>query len=139
MNSNYYSRLSLWGIQKSGNILVPGLEGSPSFSEIGCIEHIDRMLENMPSQDVKDIGIVFALFALTPTPILRALFWILSKSHFFPDRLGGHLFRLLWMGIRGIIFSLAYSGYTGRNAVVSSKLAGLFEYDVFVAPRSPSE
>ncbi len=132
--SKHVSKLALYGLRKSGDILVPGIEGSLSFSKLGCIEHVDRLLDYMPENDVKDFGMVLMLFGLCPKFILRGIFWVLSRSQSVPGWLGGNLARLLWMGVRGVIYSLTYSGYLGRGVDPKCKLGGVLDYQVHVAP-----
>jgi hypothetical protein len=132
--SRYWSRLSLIGLRRVGDVLACGEASGDalSFSKLGCADHVDRLLEYMPEQDMRDLGLVFAIFAFFPKPFVRLLMFFFSFADRIPTWLGGGLLRLLWMGLRGVVFSLYYSGYIGKGVKKLSKVAGVVDYRVEV-------
>ena len=50
--SKYFSRNQLFGLLKAGDVILPGTDVSPSFSRIGCIDHVDRMAAYLSSDDL---------------------------------------------------------------------------------------
>ncbi len=119
MKSEYFNQAALKGLNRIGDILIPGGGDFPSFSEFNCIEHVDDLLAYAPPEDVKDLGMVLMLLSYLPKSLLLRLVKSLAKA---PDKKGGLgiLFRQLNLGIRGIVFSLYYSekpgqGYTGTD------------------------
>jgi len=119
MKSRYFNQAALKGLNRIGNILVPGTGDFPSFSEYNCIEHVDDLLGYAPAEDVKDLGMVLMLLNYLPNALLIKLVRLLAGA---PTKKGGisTLLRQLNMGIRGIVFSLYYSekpgsGYSGTN------------------------
>jgi hypothetical protein len=112
MKSKYLNSLALKGLNKVGDILVPGFEELPAFSSLGCSEHVDRIVEDLPPSDRDGVGILFMVFYFVPAFILRGLFGFMERNA-DKDILGGDIFRMIRMGVRGIVFSLYYSGWTG--------------------------
>ena len=114
MKSEYFNHAALKGLNRIGDILVPGNDDFPSFSEYNCIEHIDDLLAYAPREDVKDLEMVLMLLSYMPKFLLLILVKSLAKA---PDKKGGMgvLFRQLNLGIRGIVFSLYYSEKPGRE------------------------
>lgn len=106
-------------MNRIGDILVPGGNGFPSFSEYNCAEHVDDLLAYAPADDVKDLGMALILLNFLPGFLLVKLVKTLAAS---PQNQGplGTVLRQLNMGIRGIVFSLYYSekpgtGYSGKD------------------------
>ncbi len=114
MKSAYLSKEALKGLNRIGDILVPGDNGFPSFSEYDCIEHVDDILAYAPAEDVKDLGMVLRLLNLLPKFLLLKLVKTLAAA---PQNHGplGTLLRQLNMGVRGIVFSLYYSEKPGQE------------------------
>jgi len=111
MSSKYLNSLALKGLNKVGNILVPGFEEFPSFSQLGCAEFVDRIVEDLPPSDRDGVGILFMVFYFVPAFMLRGLFSFMER-HANNDVLGGDILRMIRMGVRGIVFSLYYSGWS---------------------------
>ncbi len=114
MKSIYFNQSALKGLNKMGDILVPGTGDFPSFSQYNCIEHVDGLLAYAPADDVKDLGMVLMLLSFLPRVLLIKLVKILAGA---PQKKGGigTLLRQLNMGIRGIVFSLYYSEKPGSG------------------------
>ncbi len=119
MKSQYLSDSAIKGLLKVGDILIPGDDEFPSFSEYGCIEHIDDVVAFAPAGDIKDLGMVLGILSALPKSMLLWLVRKMATSHTNDGPLGP-LLRQLNMGIRGIVFSLYYSekpgsSYKGKN------------------------
>ena len=86
----------------------------PSYSECGCIEHIDDVAGYAPENDIKDLGMVLAILSFMPGFVLQWLVKTINNSH---EKEGGlsDLFRMLDFGLKGIIFGTYYSGKVGKN------------------------
>jgi hypothetical protein len=109
MKSKHLSHRALTGLNKIGDILCPGGADWPSFSGSGQIAHIDRALDYLPTAEVKDLGLLLAMFGLLPKPLLAILWALIDTSHRWPSGVGT-LARTVRFGIRGIVFSLVFSG-----------------------------
>lgn len=119
MTSTYLSKGALKGLTRMGDILIPGNEEFPSFSAFMCMDHIDDLVSHAPVGDIKDLGMVLSILSVMPQSFLVWLVKKMANSH-KNNGATGTLFRLLNMGIRGIVFSLYYSEkpgvhYIGKN------------------------
>lgn len=112
--SKYLSPAAVRGMNKVGDVLCPGEGEFPTFSALGCVEHVDIPLEYAPEADVKDLGLLLAILSFAPTFVVRWLVQQMAVSH---DREGGlwPTFRQLDFGLRGIVFGLYYGGRVGRS------------------------
>lgn len=103
-----FSSLSLKGIQKAGDVLIPGSEGMPKFSDVKLLKDLHRMTDYMNADDREGFKILMMLFAVTPSFLIYGLLWLVSKHESFPDFIGA-LFRQINLGVRGVVFTLYYS------------------------------
>ena len=122
-HSKYLSRAALKGLDKVGDVVLPGEphsdNGFPSFSETGCIYHVDEVLVTTACDDVKALNILLAILGLLPSFITRGLLQLSGLEKHAPGLLGTAL-RLLGVALRGVPVSLYYSnltgpGYTGKT------------------------
>jgi hypothetical protein len=114
LRSNYLSPSALKGLNRIGDILCPGDGEFPSYSTVGCIEHVDIALEYAPAADIKDLGLLLSILSFMPTFVLRWLVNQMADSHDSDGPLSP-TFRQLDFGLRGIIFGTYYSGRSGSN------------------------
>ncbi len=117
--SRYFSRSQLKGLVKAGDVLVPGTENSPCFSETGCIAHIDRMAAFLSEDDLSGLRMVLSVFRWLPSWKIALIFRLCSKNEHFPSFIGAGL-RMLETGIKGAVFSpyyagLSHPGYKGKK------------------------
>ena len=112
MASEYLSKSAVKGLTKIGDVLIPGDDNYPSFSNYGCIQNVDDLLAYAPKQDIKDLGMVLSIFSLMPKTWLTWLVKKMSSSNSNNGILGTTL-RQLNMGLRGIVFSLYYAPKSG--------------------------
>lgn len=114
MTSQYFNNRSIKGLNRIGDILIPGNSEYPSFSAYLCTDHIDDLVAYAPKDDIKDLGLVLILFSFLPFSTLKWLVKKMAAAH-KKDGALDNLFRQLNMGIRGIVFSLYYSEKPGNN------------------------
>lgn len=107
--SLFLSQAELRGLNKVGDLVIPGGYGFPSFSETGCINHVDEVMAPTPEADVKDFKLLMKVFSVAPEFLIKGILKLLDKESAFPEPIGG-LLRLLNVGIKGVVFSLYYSG-----------------------------
>lgn len=122
-HSEYLSNAALRGLNKVGDIVLPGEPhnsgGFPSFSTTGCIHHVDEVLVTTADDDIKALNILLAILGVLPAAISRWLLQLSSLEKYAPGLLGTSL-RLLGVALRGVPVSLYYSnltgpGYTGKT------------------------
>ncbi len=106
----------------------------PSFKGLRCVEHFDAIAIHMPPNDAKDLALLLTAFGLIPKIFLAAFLRILEIAPHLPDFLGGAFLRFLRLGLRGIVWSLYYSGWKGANVKTATPLEAL-GYHVQVKPR----
>jgi hypothetical protein len=116
MRSEYFNKAAIRGINKIGDILIPGSDDFPSFSKYGCIEHVDDLLNYAMEDDVKSLNMVLTILGLLPNFMLKALIKWMANAHKNNGPIGD-LLRQLNMGLRGIVFALYYSDKGGANYV----------------------
>jgi acyl-CoA reductase-like NAD-dependent aldehyde dehydrogenase len=109
MISRYFSRRQLAGLQKTGDALLPGTRQSPSFSQTGCGQHIDRMAAFMGPEDLDGLRLVLGIFAWLPKWVIRLIMECCRLSPYLPGPAGKSL-RLLELGVKGAIVTPYYSG-----------------------------
>lgn len=98
----------LKGLNRLGDVMIPGGDGYPSFSDSGAAQAIDRMLPYMYDGDREPLkGLLFAC-AYLPTPVIAGLVAMVSAHARVPEPLAG-VFRLANLGIKGVVHSLYYS------------------------------
>lgn len=103
-----FSSISLKGIEKAGNVLIPGSPGMPSFSEAKLLKDLHRMTDYMNADDREGLKLLMMLFAFMPSFFIHFILYIASKHETFPDAIGAVL-RQINMGVRGVVFTLYYS------------------------------
>ncbi len=101
-------------LERIGDLMVPAVEGFPSFSELGCIEQVDTIIVNAPPDDAKSLNLLLTLLSFAPTGVLRFLVRNMAHPDGWPDAIAT-VFRLMDMGIRGVIMGLYYSGARGKD------------------------
>lgn len=108
MTSKYLNKRQMSGFLKLADIMLPGYENLPRFSDTGFEVYLDEILEGAPDQDRTDLLMLFSVFYFTPKIFIKLLLNLSEKD----DR--GPLFwqinmRKLNIGLKGIVFSLYYS------------------------------
>ncbi len=118
------------GLEKLGDAYAPGDGEWPSFSALGCAEHVDDVLDYLPAADRDSLKMLLSLCRWTPQFKLRWLARLLEFAPGAPPPVGG-LMRLLRMGIKGVVVTLYYSGRKGSHYSGRTPLE-LLGYDVSV-------
>jgi acyl-CoA reductase-like NAD-dependent aldehyde dehydrogenase len=130
MVSKWLGKTQLRGARRCGDVIIPG-DGKdfPAFSETGLIKHIDRMLDYMTEDDRDGLAMLFGLFAFLPKLVI-SLIMAMAKTKTnakFPSFLGASL-RQIYIGIRGMFFTLYYSNI-GNDEGVGKKIMQNIKYD----------
>lgn len=119
MQSNYFNAAALKGLNRIGDVFIPGDGELPSFSAFGGIEHVDAVIAYTPEEDIASLKLVLSVFSFLPESMLR---WAVDQmvAASYRDGLINSLLRQLNIGLKGILFACYYSGkagaaYTGTN------------------------
>jgi acyl-CoA reductase-like NAD-dependent aldehyde dehydrogenase len=119
MISKYFSKSQLKGLLKTGDVILPGTDASPSFSSTGCIDHIDRMAKYMAEDDLAGLQMLFSVLRWMPRWVIVLLMKLCNHSNSFPSFIGAGL-RMIEIGLKGVTLSPYYanltaSGYKGKK------------------------
>lgn len=101
-------------LERLGDQMVPRVGRLPSFSELGCIEHVDSVLVYAPPEDSASLRKLLNVLYFAPKFVLRFLIRAMANPDRYPEFLAAN-FRLIDMGVRGVVLSLYYSGKTGTG------------------------
>lgn len=135
MSSTLFSTRQLQGLCKLGDIVLPGQGAFPAFSSTGCVEHVDALLGTAHPDDVRDLGWLLLVIHYLPGFAVEWIVRLADSADRWPALLAP-LLRTLNIGIKGVVFSLYYSGY--HRATYQGK-TGLdaIDYHVHCAPDQP--
>ena len=109
--SKYFSQSQLRGLEKAGDVILPGTGSLPSFSQTGGICHMDRMAAYLSRDDLSGLKLLLSLFRWTPKWKIRLLFKLCDNSLRLPGILGAGL-RMIEIGVKGAVFSPYYANLT---------------------------
>lgn len=112
--SKFLSRPALRTIRRMGDIMLPETTEFPSFSQTGCIEHIDDILAYAPGEDISGLNTLLVILSFFPGSFLGWIIKNMEKSHSGNSSLSP-VFRQLDFGLKGIIYTCYYSGKTSKN------------------------
>lgn len=115
--SKHLSRAQCRGIEKVGDSMITSDSKLPGFSASGCASQVDRILDYMPAQDVKDLKMLLGIFGILPGFVVRLIISFLEWAPHFPTLFGGGLLRLIRLGLRGLIMSLYYGDKTVLHSI----------------------
>jgi acyl-CoA reductase-like NAD-dependent aldehyde dehydrogenase len=95
--------LALKGLKKAGDILLPGEGAFPAFSQTQLEGQLPRLMSEMYDDDRSGFILLMNIFGVLPSFMVRLLLWVASFGH-------GSVFRQIHIGVRGVLFTLYYSG-----------------------------
>ena len=131
--SRYLNARQRRGLDRLGDALLPGDAEFPSFSRLGCGEHVDKLLAEMPDRDRGDVQTLLTVCGALPAPLVRLLVATIEGSDRVPTALGATL-RFAKMGVRGLVLTLYYSGLKGSHYAGRTPLEILgYEVGVYTA------
>ncbi len=106
--SKHFGPMQMRGLNKMGDIFVPGDSELASFSGSRCAEQVDRILDYMPASDLKDLKLLMTLLSFLPTFMIAGFLGLLELSPRMGDWIGPIL-RFIRIGLRGLVLTLYYS------------------------------
>ncbi len=109
-----FSALSIKGISKIGDIVIPGDRELPSFSETNFIHEFGRISSYMTIEDKEGLKLLTSIFAFTPKTIIKLILKIASYHYLLPFW-PAPILRQINLGLRGIIFTMYYSGIDDKD------------------------
>jgi len=117
--SDYLDTAHLRALNRVGDCFLPRNGEHPSFSELGCIQHVDLFMPHVPEEDLKDLKMLLGILASLPGFVTTFIVWASQNGQAWPGALGT-LMRKLDYGFRSVSLALYYSGlasdeYTGKT------------------------
>lgn len=107
--STFLSRRQLRGLDRLGDVFLPGDADLPAFSRIGCARDVDAVLEHLREADRSDLRLLLTILGWMPALLVGAFVWLTERGgRRLPGRLGA-LLRFARIGTRGLVMSLYWS------------------------------
>lgn len=116
------------GLNRLGDVVIPGTDTLPSFSASKAAEGIDRMLSYMNKSDRDSFLILATACGVLPKFAVRGIVAMAASHAKLPEPLA-MVMRLATLGIKGVVHSLYWSdlGYAGTGP--ESSIHALIGYD----------
>jgi hypothetical protein len=129
-HSDLLSARQYRGLERLGDVMLPGNGTLPSFSKSGCATGIDHVVRYLPESDRNDLLMLLGILGLFPSFFTGWFVWLIERSMGIPTGLGS-LLRFARIGTRGLIMSL-YWGHEPNLAAIG------YDVDVYLGDRQPS-
>lgn len=126
VHSDYFNKIQLASLQRIGDLYAPGNGCLPRFSDTGCIEHVDDVLESVEPDDVQLLGVLLFVLRFVPLFMISWLVTAMNNHHRYPELIAG-LLRLISLGLKGVIMSLYYSGLQGAGQASNNRTQGVHD------------
>lgn len=110
--SKHLNGIQLKSLERVGNFYIPGNGRLPSFSQVGCLEHVDVVLDEVDPGDVQLMGLLLIVLRWMPGFIIEFMLSQMDQHHRYPELIAGPL-RLMSLALKGVTMSLYYSGLKG--------------------------
>src|SRR4029434_8487261 len=117
MTPTTLTRGQLAGLLKVGDLMVPGDNELPSFSDSGCAQHADRMIAHMNAGDRDGLTMLLGVFRFVPSILLRGLLRLTDRHRAFPEPIAAAL-RMVGVGVKGVVMTLYYSGIDEQRRIL---------------------
>jgi hypothetical protein len=112
ISSAFLANAEISALERVGDIYIPGDATYPSFSALGCMEHVDLLLESTEPADLKRLRMLLRVLGVAPTSMIRWMIRRGENAYSQPGVLAG-LFREFEFGLGGLVKSLYFSGRRG--------------------------
>jgi len=104
------------GLLKLGDVWCPGDGEFPSFSDLGCAEHVDAVLDEMHPADFAQLKLLLAAMAALPARAIARIIELSERGdELSPTNPVGGQLRFVRLGVRGLVLGLYWSGRTGEH------------------------
>jgi len=107
--SAHLNARQLYALNRFGELMLPAHGEFPGFAELGCVQHIDLLVEHANKDDIALLKLFFSILYFKPRFAYRVVLWCMKNAEKFPAPLSP-IFRTMDMGLRGLVVSLYYSG-----------------------------
>lgn len=108
-SSKHLSPFHLNSLARLGDLYIPGTERLPSFSQSGCLQHLDIVLDGLHPDDLVAVRWLLVGLRCLPKWVLRKLLSMMDRHDRYSEWIATPL-RLVSLAIKGLVMSLYYSG-----------------------------
>lgn len=130
--SRHFNGFQLRTFERLGDLYLPAYDRMPSFSQSGCLEHIDILIDEIHPEDKMGLSLLLYVLRFCPTFLLEKLVNMMNHHDRYPALVAA-LLRLLNLALKGVVMSLYYSGMTGHN-YAGPKPFDVMEYSLHCEP-----
>lgn len=127
------SRNQLKGLNKLGDVVIPGDQDLPKFSFTGLAKHYPRIMSYMNTDDLNSLKMVLSIFAFIPSIFIDLILKLSEKAR--GDGFIASNLRLVNTGFKGVIFTLYYSNLEE----VGGKIHNVLKWDAEINSIPPGE
>lgn len=113
-----FSKAHLKGVEKLGRVIIPETTDFPPFRELKAEKYLNRMIDYMYDDDKSAILFLLKLFSVMPLFKIRWTMSLIEKGSRWKGMKGAP-FRMLQIGLKGLIFTIYYSDLTTDQAIHS--------------------
>ena len=117
VSSRYLRPHQIAALVRIGDCCVPGEHAAPgepeipSFRALGCVRHVDRVLEHVAEADRASLGLLLSVLSACPAGLHRRLLLWAAGSFEARGPLAP-LLREVDYGLRGLVLTLYFSEWT---------------------------
>jgi len=108
MRSEYLNSTQIQVLNRIGDIIIPGDEALPKFSQTSFIGHIDSILAYVSKKQIQDLRMLTSILRFLPDCAIRLLLKLSAYARFFPNFIAVNL-RQLEFGLKGVTCTLYYA------------------------------
>lgn len=106
--SRWLSPAQRAGLEKLGDVVIPGDGDLPSFSAAGCLDHADEFMDSLAPADRQGLAALLTLARVLPRRAIPPLLTLLERWAQVDGVLGAAP-RMALLGVKGIVMTLYYS------------------------------
>lgn len=137
MKSEYLDSLQLNVINRIGDIMIPGDDVLPKFSQSGFIDYIDSILANVSTKQIRDLRSLTRVLSLLPDSAIRLILKLPAYAKYFPAPIAANL-RQLEFGLKGVTCTLYYACLEDEGGY-GKKIKEIIGWDAAVRTNSPED
>ncbi len=130
--SRHLNSVALKSLERIGDLYIPGTDKMPSFSQVGCLEYVDVVLDEIDPDDLQLLAILLLALRWMPSPVIELLMSMMDRHHQYPEPVAG-LLRLISLALKGVTMSLYYSGLQSEPSQ-ESRVHGAMGYHLHCEP-----
>lgn len=119
--SKHLSAFHLNSLSRLGDMYIPGTQRLPSFSQSGCLQHLDIILDGIHPDDLAAVRWLLVFLRFLPRWAIRKLLSMMDQHDQYHEWIAAPL-RLVSLAIKGLVMSLYYSGLPTDNTQFPSTL-----------------